>query len=142
MTDVEFLDTFHDCTIPKHLWTHEAHVRMAWLKLRVKPLDEVIPDVRASISRYNRSLGNTEGYHETMTVAYLTMIDARIDRASRSETFDSFSRAHPDLLDRGLSAVLAHYTRERLFSAEAIGGFVEPDRVPLPRVVDFPGVVG
>ena len=133
MTDEDFLAAFEDCSIPKAEWTHEAHVRMAWLYLRRRPLIEVIPDVRGSIKRYNGSLGNTEGYHETITVAFLTLIDERVDRESSVETFASFSAAHPDLLDHKMSALLAYYSREVLFSREATLVFVEPDLAPLPR---------
>ena len=134
MTDDEFLDAFETCRIPKALWTHEAHVRMAWLYLRRRPLEEVIPFVRGAIQRYNRSLGNTEGYHETVTLAYLILIDARIDRESSEAAFSAFSEAFPSLLDHKLSVVLEHYSREVLFSNEAIRTFVEPDRLPLPRL--------
>jgi hypothetical protein len=34
VTDEEFLRAFEECRIPKAFWTHEAHVRMAWLYLR------------------------------------------------------------------------------------------------------------
>ena len=132
MTDDEFLRAFEDCSIPKASWTHEAHVRMAWLYLRRRPLDEVVPFVRRAIQRYNTSLGNTEGYHETITVAYLRLIDALIDRDAPGGTFASFSTAHPTLLDRELSAVLEHYSRDLLFSKEAIRTFVEPDLAALP----------
>ena len=59
MSDDEFLEAFEECRIPKAEWTHEAHVRMAWLYLRRRPLDEVVPIVREGIRRYNSSLGNT-----------------------------------------------------------------------------------
>ena len=34
MTDDEFLAAFEAAAIPRKDWTHEAHVRMAWLYLR------------------------------------------------------------------------------------------------------------
>ena len=144
MSDDEFLEAFEECRIPKGLWTHEAHVRMAWLYLRRSPLDEVIPVVRGAIQRYNASLGNTEGYHETITRAYLILIDRALDGGSGRGTFASFAEGHPALLDRTLTALLEHYSREVLFSSEAIRRFVEPDRAPLPaaRRVDFEGGVG
>jgi hypothetical protein len=134
MTDDEFLKSFEECSLPKRLWTHEAHVRMAWLYLRQRPLAEVIPIVRQAIQRYNGSLGNAEGYHETITLAYLVLIDDRIDRGSSQETFASFTRGFPTLLDRKMSALLVHYSRDLLFSPEAREVFVEPDLVPLPRL--------
>ncbi len=133
MTDDDFLRDFEACRIPKALWTHEAHVRMAWLYLGRQPLQEVIPLVRRRIQRYNYSLGNKTGYHETVTVAYLTLIDDRLDRSATNPSFAEFSASHPDLLDRSLSALLKHYSRDRLFSPEAIERFVEPDLVPLTQ---------
>ena len=132
MSDDDFLLAFEECRIPKERWTHEAHVRMAWLYLRQRPLDEVIPIVRRGIQRYNSSLGNTEGYHETITVAYLMLIDQRVDRGPAASTFAAFSESHPTLLDRTMTALLEHYSRDLLFSPEARGTFVEPDQVPLP----------
>ncbi len=140
MTDEEFLQGFEDCSIPRSLWTHAAHVRMAWLYLRRYRLDEVVPIVRTRIRRYNESLGNKTGYHETVTVAYLQLIDHRLDRQTADPTFSEFAEAHPDLLDRSLSALLAHYSRGLLFSTEAIERFVEPDLSPLARVsLETPG---
>jgi hypothetical protein len=78
MTDDEFLAAFEACRLPRDHWTHEAHVRMAWLYLREMRLEEVIATVRGGIRRYNASHGNTEGYHETITVAYLVLIDSRL----------------------------------------------------------------
>jgi hypothetical protein len=132
MTDDVFLGAFEECQLPKALWTHEAHVRMAWLYLQQRPLIEVIPVVRGAIQRYNNSFGNPEGYHETITVAYLRLIDHRIGDRARERSFAEFRENHPDLLDRTLSALLRHYSREVLFSKEAFRTFVEPDLSPLP----------
>jgi hypothetical protein len=136
VTNEEFLRAFEECRIPKAFWTHEAHVRMAWLYLRLKPLEEVIPLVRERIHRYNASLGNTSGYHETVTLAYLALIDHRLDRGTDEQTFRGFAGRHPDLLDRKLSALLGHDSRDLLFSTQAVERFVEPDLVPLPRRVN------
>jgi hypothetical protein len=139
MTDDEFLAAFEECRLPKHLWTHQAHVRMAWLYLREKPLEEVIPTVRRGIQRYNASLGNREGYHETITVAYLVLIDSRLARGAGEGSFADFREVNADLLDRTLSTILVHYSREVLFSIEARQAFVEPDLVPLPVLTVRPG---
>ena len=134
MTDDEFLEAFEECRLPKDRWTHEAHVRMAWLYLRRRPLDEVAPMVRAAIRRYNASVGgNPDAYHETITLAYLALIDHRVDRESGGGTFDEFRERHPALLDRSLSALLEHYSRQALHSPRARETFIEPDLTPLPR---------
>ena len=147
MTDDEFLKAFEECRIPQELWTHEAHVRMAWLYLRKRPLHEVVPIVREGITRYAACRGKTGAYHETITLGYLALIDGRIVRGAEQGTFAEFIAGNPALADRSLTALLGHYTREVLFSDEAREAFVEPDLVPLPgrpapRIVDFEGAVG
>ena len=64
MTDADFLAAFEACTIPRADWTHEAHVRMAWLYLTRLPFADALHRVRAGIRRYNDSLGGT-GYHDS-----------------------------------------------------------------------------
>jgi hypothetical protein len=132
MTDDAFLAAFERCRLPRESWTHAAHVRMAWLYLRSDSLDRVVPAVRERIRRYNHSLGNTEGFHETITVAFLRLIDHRIALDRDVDSFDAFASRNPDLLDSRLSALLVHYRRETLFGPEARVAFVEPDRSPLP----------
>jgi hypothetical protein len=133
MTDDAFLDAFERCELSREAWTHAAHVRMAWLYLRRKPLAQVVPTVRERIGRLNRALGTPpDAYHETITVAYLRVIDARMAREPGVDTFAEFSARNPDLLDRPLAALLVHYRKETLLGLEARAGFVEPDLAPLP----------
>ncbi len=121
-------------TLPKPHWTHRAHFAAAlWLIARRPDLD--LPRAMPGLIRaYNESTGvantDTEGYHETITLASL--------RAAAS-----FLAAHPDT---ALFAVcnalmvshfgksdwpLAYWTKARLFSVEARRAWVEPDIRPL-----------
>lgn len=134
MTDEEFLEEFENCRLTGDCWSHESHVRMAWLYLRQRPLDEVIPLVRRGIQHLNASRGRTEGYHETVTLAYLVLIDDAMRRDSGIETFAEFLERNPALVGRGLSTLREYYSQEVLSSDEAKARFVEPDRMALPRL--------
>ena len=68
-------------------------------------------------------------YHDTLTTAWARVV-AHARRRDRDLGFDAFLAAHPRLLERDL--LLAHYSRERLFSPAARAAFLEPDLVPLP----------
>jgi hypothetical protein len=129
MSDAEFLAAFEDCTIPKRDWTHAAHVRMAWLYLTRLRFADALQAVRCGIQKYNRSLGNTTGYHDTITVAFVRVIAHRLRDGER---YADFRDRNPDLFDRTLGALLRHYTKERLHSAAAVERFIEPDVEPLP----------
>jgi hypothetical protein len=75
---------------------------------------------------------NFGDYHDTITMVFVRLIAVRLCPA---EDFPSFRARNPDLFDRTFPALLKHYTPERLYSAEAKLGFVEPDLEPLLPVV-------
>jgi hypothetical protein len=129
--DDEFLKAFQDGTLPATEWTHTAHVRMAWLSLTRLSLGRALRKVRAGIRRYNAVQGG-DGYHDTITVAYVRLIHARLSGSDGPETFAEFCARNPDLLDRSLAVLLHHYEKATLFSPRAKERFVEPDREPLP----------
>jgi hypothetical protein len=78
MDDAEFLAAFESCELPRDDWTHTAHVRMAWLYLRRGPLDEMMSVVCQGIRRYNARQRRELAYHETITRAFLVLIDLRM----------------------------------------------------------------
>ena len=78
MTDDEFLRAFQECTFTRSEWTHEAHVRMAWLYLTRLPFVEALDRVRCGIRKLNAKIGTPDGYHETITVAFVRVIANRV----------------------------------------------------------------
>ena len=131
MNDAEFLTAFENCTLTKADWTHAAHVRMAWLYLSTdEPFEDVFARVREGIQRLNRTvLGKPEGYHETITYAFLRLILVRM-RSDSPVTFTSFCVKHPELLSPGV--LLAYYSKTLLESTHARQNKVPPDLAPLP----------
>jgi hypothetical protein len=130
MTDDEFLAAFEAAAFARPEWTHEAHVRMAWLYLTRLPFVEALDRIRTGIQRLNAKIGSPDGYHETITVAFTRVIAACVEGG---ENYAAFRERNPELFDRTLTALLHHYTKERLYSAEARKAFTEPDVKPLPR---------
>jgi hypothetical protein len=138
VSDEEFLAAFEECTLIRAQWTHEAHVRMVWLYLNRKPLHEAIEKARSGIRRLNASYSRqssgsehstADGYHDTITVAFVRLIASRLQG---DDTFHAFRERNPDLFDRTLTALLHHYSKELLHSDAAKERFVEPDLLQLP----------
>jgi kynurenine formamidase len=130
MSDEEFLSAFEQCTLPKGQWTHTAHVRMAWLYLTRLPFTDALVRVREGIRRYNASVGS-DGYHETITVAFTLLIRSRLS-APQTEDFLAFRAGNPDLFEKRAGLLERHYNPATLTSAAAKRQFVDPDREPLP----------
>jgi hypothetical protein len=132
-SDADFIAAFENCTLPYPAWTHEAHLRMAWIYLRHNRLIDVIPKVREGIQRLNLSRGNPTGYHETVTLAFLRLVADRLGDGSVQETFVSFKERNPDLFASRPGILARYYSQEILDSADARLVFVEPDLDALPE---------
>jgi GNAT superfamily N-acetyltransferase len=133
--DAEFLARFEDRTLPFELWTHRAHIKVAYLYLRRFPLAEATARARAGIRAYNAKNrvpeGPHMGYHETLTCAWMRIVDAMIRTHGPAATADEFCDEQPYLTSRLLLRLF--YSRDRIMAPEAKIRFVEPDLAPFPR---------
>jgi hypothetical protein len=135
MDDDAFLARFEACAIPLEEWNHRAHLRVAWTYLRKFGLDGATERMRAMIPRFNASKGIVDaldrGYHDTLTVAWLRILDATINAHGPEADATSFLDTHTQLHSKALLRL--YYSRDRILSREAKRAFVEPDLAPFPR---------
>ena len=130
-TDIEHIyEGFKNLTLPKEEWTHEAHLITALSLLRDHGLEKaeaIMPDM---IRDYNTSRGGinseTEGYHHTITIFYLRVIEKFRIANSAVNIDEQVER----LLNCKIAApffTLNYYSKEILFAPAARLGFVPPD---------------
>ena len=138
--DIEHVgERFLARALPKEEWTHEAHLATTtWLLLR-RPQIDVDRELPGLIRRYNESVGgvnsDTEGYHETITLASIAAARAVLESRPASEPLH-------EVLDRLMAGPLgrsdwplAYWTKARLFSPAARLGWLEPDLQPFDAEV-------
>jgi hypothetical protein len=127
---------FLDRTLPKPAWTHVAHLRVGLWHVRRFGAERAIDLLRERIKSYNEAVGtantDTSGYHETLTVFYVKVIDAFVS-AEASRQDEPANTLEPRLLEAigGRELPLRHYSRACLFSAGARRQWVAPDLQPL-----------
>lgn len=129
------VEGFRTCNLPKEKWTHAAHWASA-LYLLKENKEAAFRDMPGMIRAYNESVGgrntDTEGYHETITIASLRAA------AHALESAPSGSPLHEvlEILVAGPCGkpdwILSYWSKARLFSAEARREWVAPDVQPLP----------
>ena len=122
--------------LPREEWTHEAHLAATTYLLLRHPeidLDAELPDL---IRRYNESVGgvnsDTEGYHDTITRAFLRGIRLFLSEADLREPLHELVNG---LLLSPMGRrdwPLRFYSRGRLFSVDARRGFLRPDLSAFP----------
>lgn len=129
-------------TLSRPEWTHEAHLASCLWLLRERPdivPDHELPDI---IRSYNTSVGgvntDTEGYHETITQAYIRLIRHWLADHDHGEPLVDLVN---DLLGSPLgnrNVLLHHWSTDQLFSIVARRNWVEPNLMPLSAGAEPP----
>lgn len=124
---------FNTYTLPKEEWTHVAHLIVALWYVRYFGKEEAGRELNKRISAYNESLGgvnsDTDGYHETITLAWIEIVHQFLLRhsgdfnelATLLTSKEFTSKHHP----------LNFYSKDLLDSVNARKIWVEPDLRPL-----------
>lgn len=123
-------------SLGKSEWTHEAHLGATTYLLLKRPDIDVDKQLPGLIRRFNESVGgvnsDSEGYHHTITRAFLHGIRLFLAEADPSEPLHELVN---DLLRSPMGRrdwPLRFWSKERLMSVEARRKFVAPDLRPLP----------
>jgi hypothetical protein len=132
MTDEELVTAFEDGTLDSAAFTHAAHVRAAWWYLRQAPFPEALARFARALRGFAARHGATMKYHETITVAYMSLIAERLHETPDLD-WDAFAAGHADLLARTPSILDRYYTNATLQSARARRTFILPDAACHPR---------
>ena len=125
-----------DARLPRDERTHAAHFALALWLLRHRPERAGPEDFRTIIRRLNDAHGtantNTSGYHHTITIASIKAAGSVLANGAAGDPLHGVLS--------GLMAgpygrsdwILTHWSRDRLFSAEARREWLAPDLAPLP----------
>ena len=131
----DLVAAFRDCTLPKQEWTHLAHLRVGAWHVHHFGGPAALAMLRAGIRRLNDSHGtpnsSDSGYHETITVAYVRLIEeflAGVEDGLPLERRVELLTESP-LADRPV--LFRFWSRDLLLSARARAEWVPPDLAPL-----------
>ena len=120
--DDALIEAFETCALTADQFSHRLHVRIGYLYLTRHDFGQAVSLVSNGLRALVAHLGLKDKYHETITVAFMALINERLCRDGDPGDWESFARAHADLL----SAEILHryYNKEELFSPIARQAFV------------------
>ena len=130
LAEEEFVQNFENCRLPKEMFHHADHIRLAWIYLRRFGEALAAEHMAQSIARYAAHYGATQKFHITITAAWMRLVAAAWRATPQIFRFEDFVAAHPFLLDSG--ALKKYYSAELLKSPAARTGWIEPDLCALP----------
>ena len=128
--DRVFRDAFERCEVTPAQFTHEAHLRLAYVYLVENDPARAQQKMRAALLAFLKAHGiPSEKFHETLTRAWVLAVRHFMSR-SASQSFAEFLAKSQPLRDS--KVMLTHYSSDKLFSADARATYVEPDLEPIP----------
>jgi hypothetical protein len=111
---------------------HREHLQLAWAYLDTLSPDRARTAMTQAIRHLAEAHGTPERYHETLTMAWMRMVELHRERFA-GQSFDEFLTHHQPLMDSHL--LERHYSRDELFSDRARRDYVEPDLRAFPSAV-------
>lgn len=128
LSEDELIAAFEACTLPPAAFPHREHVRLAWAYLRREPLAPAIVKFCGGLKAFAASIGKAGLYHETVSWAFMLIIQDRIARGQSADTWEAFAAANDDLLRNGRQLLERYYLPVTLDSPLARASFIWPDR--------------
>jgi hypothetical protein len=125
----EMVAQFEAYVLPYPRWTHRAHIGVALSYLANYPFEEALGRVRHRIPLFNRTCGDPDGYHETITVLFIRRAAQHLRSVPQPVSLSTAIEEMAAACD--MRWPLRYYSPEQLWSAEARADWVEPDLLPL-----------
>ncbi len=123
----ETLVAFENGTLDPARFNHRTHLSMAWRYLQRDGFPEGALQFRRHLQSYVAKVGAQDKYHETITWAYLVLLnEERCLRSPAGESFDAMIQRRPDLLDHRNGPIARCYSKAQLESPEARRVFMLP----------------
>ena len=127
--DHELVAAFEAGREPTGGFHHREHVRVAWYYLQHHALPDALVRFSTALRGFAAAQGKPGLYHETITTAYVLLINERLDGDARKLAWDLFAAHNADLLCWAPSVLDRYYQKETLKSDRARRTFVLPDRL-------------
>jgi hypothetical protein len=125
--DDDTLLAFEQGTLDPSQFSHRLHLTLAWRYLQREGFPEGAQQFRHHLQRYVAKVGAQSKYHETITWAYLVLLNEELClRSSPGENFDTMIQRRPDLLDHRNGPIARCYSKAQLESSEARRVFMLP----------------
>ena len=129
LSDSAFEKQFADQTLDPALFSHEAHIRLAWIHISKYGIDAAIVNITQQIRAFAAHHGDHDKYNETVTVAALRAVYHFMLRSGES-SFQEFILAHPRLKYNFRELMNAHYRTDIFKNPAAKIQYLEPELLP------------
>jgi len=126
LSDSEFEQQFINCKLDPSDFTHEAHLRLAWININRYGIEKAEKNVDAQLKAFAEFLGVKNKYNKTLTIAALKAVN-HFYMKSRTDNFKDFINEFPRLKTNFKDLMACHYGFDIYNSDIAKKEFLAPD---------------
>lgn len=129
VSDDEFEKQFAKCQLNASIFSHEAHIRLAWIHINKYGIDKSIENICTQLKAFTQSLGASDKYNETVTIAAIRAV-YHFMLKSNTVSFQDFIDENPRLKTNFKDLLSQHYSIDIFNSELAKSSFLEPELLP------------
>lgn len=129
LSDAEFEKQFISCELNPEIFSHEAHLRLAWINIKKYGVKKAEINIQDQLIEYVKSLGAESKYNTTLTLAAIKAVHHFMLK-SKSDNFQGFIIEFPRLKYNFKELMSCHYGFDIYNSESAKLRFLEPDLLP------------
>lgn len=129
LTNVEFEKQFENCRLDPMLFSHEAHIRLAWVHIKKYGSVQAEENIQSQLKRFVEFVGATDKYSTTLTIVAIKAVSHFIVR-SKSNNFKDFIAEFPQLKNDFKTLIESHYSFDIFNFQNAKREYLKPDLIP------------
>ncbi len=129
LSDVEFEKQFIACQLDPSIFSHEAHLRLAWINIHLYGLEQAEKNIQKQLQNFVEFVGAKDKYNATLTVAAIRAV-GHFKEKSTADNFKYFIKEFPQLKNNFKALIASHYSFDIFNSNKAKTEFLEPDLAP------------
>lgn len=129
LTDDEIEQQFERCTFKPSMFSHEAHLRLAYIHIRKYGLKQAEENMVNQIKGYAEYYGAKDKFNKTVTIAAVKAMHHFMEKAG-SDSFKGLINEFPGLKTSFRSILALHYGFNVFDDSRAKKEFVSPDLLP------------
>lgn len=126
LTDQQFEHQFTNHQLDPAIFSHEAHLRLAWIQIDKYGIDTAIKNICTQLQSFVQFLGVSEKYNETVTIAAIRAV-YHFKLKSVKVNFQDFILENSRLKTNFKDLLGRHYSVDIFSSLDAKREFVKPD---------------
>ncbi|MCD2258119.1 hypothetical protein [Psychroserpens luteolus] len=128
LSDSDFEKKFISCELDPSHFTHEAHLRLAWININLYGIKQAEKNIQSGLQHFVEFVGAKDKYNMTLTLAAIKAVH-HFMRKSKSNNFKDFISEFPRLKTNFKDLMACHYGFDIYNSSKAKTTFLEPDLI-------------